>query len=111
MLNLTDLSEFLEIKSSAALLVLFGSKDCGVCQALKPRLEVMFNEHFPRITQCYIDCQQAPKICAQQTIFTLPVVRVYIAGQLIVEEVKVFGLSQLVDKVRRPYAMWTAAEK
>lgn len=44
------------LQSSPAVLLLYGGASCGVCQALKPRLEKLASEEFPRLTTAYIDC-------------------------------------------------------
>ncbi|MDL0433654.1 thioredoxin family protein [Marinobacter sp. TBZ242] len=52
------LSELLQ--SSPAVLVLYGGASCGVCQAIKPRLEKLASEEFPKLVTAYIDCQEKP---------------------------------------------------
>ena len=73
MQRIKDLPELEDLKTSGALMILFGGENCGVCQSIKPQLEKLFNENFPLIHQVYIDCNQSAEICAQHQIFTLPV--------------------------------------
>jgi len=68
------LSELLH--SNSAVLVLFGGPHCGVCQAIKPQLEKLACEEFPKLVTAYIDCQEAAApVCAARGIFSLPVVQ------------------------------------
>ena len=63
--------------AASALLVLFGGAHCGVCQAIRPRIESMVAQSFPQVAMAYVDCAQAPAVCAQQGVFSLPVLRFY----------------------------------
>ena len=91
------------INESKAVLVLFGGENCGVCQAIKPKLRRQLNSTFPELELVYADCQLYPEVCAQSAVFSLPVVRVYFEGQLFCEEIKAFSLSKLVKDIERPY--------
>jgi thioredoxin-like negative regulator of GroEL len=88
-----------------ALMVLFGGEHCGVCQAIKPKLEQMVKERYPRFELVYVDCQNTPSVCAQQSVFSLPVVKVFFEGQLFIEKARSFSLSALLQEVERPYGM------
>lgn len=63
------LSELLQ--SSPAVLLLYGGASCGVCMAIKPRLEKLASEEFPKLVTAYIDCQEAAvgPLCAARGIF------------------------------------------
>lgn len=94
------------IKSSGALLILFGGENCGVCQAIKPQITALLEQHFPDMKAVYIDCEHSADICAQHSVFTLPVVLAYIEGMKVAEFGKSFSLKQLEQAIARPYAMW-----
>ncbi len=91
------------LRSHPAVLVLFGSATCGACTALKPKLQMLLQDRFPLLVPVYVDCEQSPKLSAQEGVFTLPVVRVYFEGQRFVERVRVFALTALADDIQRPY--------
>lgn len=96
--ELTDL-----LVQSKASLVLFGGENCGVCTAIKPRLEKLLNSAYPELRLLYVDCQRSQDICAQNSVFSLPVVRVFFEGQLFLEEIKAFSINKLVTDIERPY--------
>jgi thioredoxin-like negative regulator of GroEL len=87
-----------------AVLVLFGGQSCGVCQVIKPQLESMLSEHFPHMAACHVDCQNdASSLCAQQRVFSLPVVKLWFDGQSFAEFVRVFSLGEIRAAIERPY--------
>jgi len=103
---ITDIDTLNSMKNTGALLILFGGEHCGVCQSIKPQLVQMLEQHFPDMSGVYIDCEQSTEICAQHSVFTLPVVQAYIEGMKIAEFGKSFSLKQLEQAIERPYAMW-----
>src|SRR5690554_5626999 len=93
------------IKQQPGLVVLFGGTDCSVCQVIKPKLEELIETHYPKLQTVYIDCHQTTEVCAQNAIFSLPVVKVYLDGQCFIEKARSFSLTALMNEVQRPYSM------
>lgn len=108
MQNITDIDLLNNMKTSGALFILFGGPSCGVCQTLKPQLSTMLQQQFPDMQGVYIDCEQSPEICAQHSVFTLPVVQAYIDGMKVAEFGRSFSVKQLAEAIERPYSMWKA---
>ena len=106
MQHITELDELNRLKSRAALFILFGGEQCSVCQSLKPQLTSIIEQQFAEMQAVYIDCEKSPDICAQHSIFSLPVVMVYIDGMKVVEMARVFSIGQLVKSIQRPYELW-----
>ena len=98
------LSELL--RSNPAVLVLFGGSHCGVCQALKPQLEKLANDEFPKLVTAYINCQEAAgPVCAARGIFSLPVVQLWFGGQRFAEFARVFSIGEVRSALERPYGL------
>lgn len=104
--TIATLEELERLKADAALLVLFGGLHCGVCQAVKPKIESLMAQDFPEIALVYVDCEQLNDVCAQHSIFTLPVVKLFIEGQLCLEMARSFSLRELKAQVDRIYGLW-----
>lgn len=109
MQNITDINLLNQMKSNGALFILFGGEHCAVCQTLQPQLESILEQQLPDMRPVYVDCNKSPDICAQHSVFSLPVVKAYIDGMIIAEESGAFGIKQLVQKIERPYRMWKAS--
>jgi len=106
MQSITDLEILEQMKSEGALFILFGGEHCNVCHTLRPQLISLLDNHFPDMRAVYVDCEASPEICAQHSVFSLPAVKVYIDGMLIAEDARAFSLSELMQRIERPYAMW-----
>jgi thioredoxin 1 len=93
--------------AASALLVLFGGAHCGVCQAIRPRIESMVAQAFPQVSMAYVDCAQAPAVCAQQGVFSLPVLRFYLGGQLALERGRSFSLQEVGVEMERVLGLFS----
>ncbi len=96
------------LTANLASLVLFGGPHCGVCVAIKPKIESLMAQDFPNIALAYVDCEQTPDICGQYGVFSLPVIKLYIEGQLSLEMARSFSLKELASRVERIYSLWQA---
>jgi thiol-disulfide isomerase/thioredoxin len=106
----TDLTcpQIERLKSTQATLLLFGGPQCGVCQAIRPKLERLMAQHYPEIAMVYVDCADSPDICAQHGVFSLPVVQLYIEGHVYLERGRSFSLHELGADIERIYRLWKA---
>jgi thioredoxin-like negative regulator of GroEL len=104
--QITDIEKLEKMKKSGAAFILFGGKHCNVCHALRPQLVNMLESHYPDITSAYIDCEVSPEICAQHSVFTLPVVQFYIEDLKVTEFARSFSIEQLRQAMQRSYSMW-----
>ena len=105
MQTITTAEDLQPLSSHPALLVLWGGAHCGVCQAIRPRLEALMAEHFAAVTLAYVDCADAPALCAQEGVFSLPVLRLYVQGQLALEYARSFSLQQVLGDIERVLAL------
>ncbi len=92
-------------ETEKGVLVLFGGKDCGVCQSILPKLTVLMNEHFPCINMVYVDCHTAQEVCGQEGVLSLPTLQIFLQGQCVFEGVRTFSLQHMVDAIKRPYEL------
>ena len=106
MQNITDINLLNKMKLNGSLLILFGGEHCAVCQSLHPRLESAIEKQFPDMRCVYVDCNKSPEICAQHSVFSLPVVKAYIDGMIIADEFGAFSIKKLMQTIDRPYTMW-----
>ena len=106
--RVTDIATLQSLQANGAVAILFGSESCNVCKSLRPRLRLMLEQHFPDMRSVYVDCGESPGICAQFGVFSLPVVKAFIEGMTIAEEVGVFSIGELRKTLDRHYSVWQA---
>jgi thioredoxin-like negative regulator of GroEL len=92
-----------QIKQNDAVLLYFSGKNCGVCKALQPKIEISFENNFPKIKQIHISASDFPKVAAHFSIFTIPSVLVYFDEKEIRRESRHISVEQLVQNTQRSY--------
>jgi thioredoxin-like negative regulator of GroEL len=99
-----NLEEILKkINNSSGVMLYFWGDNCNVCDALKPKIKEAFDANFPKIEQIYIDAKNNIDIAAHFSVFSIPTTIVFLDGKEFVREGRNLSISNLVNKVKRPY--------
>lgn len=76
-----------------------------VCKVLKPKIENLVVNNFPKMKLYYIDNKLHPEIAAQNSIFTNPTILVYFDKKEYFRRSRNVGIEELKDLIERPYNM------
>jgi thiol-disulfide isomerase/thioredoxin len=106
--NSSELEAWLQ--SFPAAVVYFESPGCGVCSVLRPKLEALVANHFPKLAWAVVDAARTPDVAAQRGLFTFPAVLVFFDGREYLRRVRNFSLSELARELERPYRLWLEGE-
>ncbi|MBK5213678.1 MAG: thioredoxin family protein [Flavobacteriaceae bacterium] len=93
------------IKTESAVAVYFSAPNCGVCQALRPKVEALFSERFPMVKIVHIQIDKSPGIAGNYGVFSAPTLLVFFEGKEFLRKVRLMGIQELQEKVERPYKM------
>ena len=99
--SLENLKEIIQNNDGA--LIYFSHEQCNVCKVLKPKVENMLEENFPKIKMFYSDTVKFPEIAAQNSIFTVPTIIIYIDNKEFLRVSRNVSIVDLIDKIKRPY--------
>lgn len=94
--------KFIEEKKLAFLYI--SRPNCGVCQALLPKVETLL-EDFPEIRAAYINADYVEEIAGRLSIFTVPVLLLFVDGKEVLREARFVHLDQLQDKLEKIYSL------
>ena len=100
---IVNLSDFNSLMNKNAVLFYFSQKKCNVCKVLKPKVEALVKDEFPKIELYYIDTENFPEIAAQNSIFTVPVILIYFNGKEFFRESRNISISELKTTISKPY--------
>ncbi|SKA74050.1 Thioredoxin [Clostridium sp. USBA 49] len=98
----SDIEEL--INNNKIVLLYFGSNNCNVCTAMKPKVKEILEE-FPKIKSVQIDVEKSLEISASYEIFTIPAILVFIEGKEIIREARYISIQNLREKIDRYYNM------
>jgi thioredoxin-like negative regulator of GroEL len=87
-------------------LAYFSGKNCAVCHALKPKIGKLVGEAFPFVKIVEVSVNELPELAARFTVFTIPVILVFVDGREYIREarnISTFELLQKIDKITSLY--------
>jgi|SRR5690554_2416667 len=102
-MNLTALNELIE--SEPAVAVYFSAPNCGVCKALRPKIEELFSEKFPSVKFVHVQIDKSSGISGKYSVFSAPTLLVFFEGKEFLRKVRLMGIQELEEKIGRPYKM------
>lgn len=93
------------IAQSQALLLYVTTTDCSVCKVLRPKVQEMLAERYPKMEMFLVEMDQEPDIGREYQVFSVPTVIGFFNGKEFFRKVRVFGLEELAETIQRPYEL------
>lgn len=87
--------------SNTISLLYFTSNKCSICISLLPKLEALIKTKFPSTHFQVYSIEEYPKIAANYSIFTAPVLLLEINSKEWKRWVRTFGLAEVEDYLNR----------
>ncbi len=105
-IEIQSFEEFLKLKENEpALLAYFSTEVCNVCKVLKPKVDELIQNEFPKIKLVYIKSDKLPEVAAQNQVFAAPTILVFIDGREYIRKSRNIGIGELQQEIERPYSM------
>ena len=102
-MNVAALNEI--IYAEPAVAVYFSTPNCGVCHALRPKVEALFTKEFPLVKFIHVEMDKSPGISGEYGVFSAPTLLVFFEGKEFLRKVRLMGIQELQEKIERPYNM------
>jgi len=101
--NIIDSLESLNnlLKENEITCTLFSQPSCGVCASIKPQLQQVISNNFPDIELAYVDISKNPEIAGKHTIFSIPVLIIFIDSKEHIRKSRIINISQLSNELER----------
>ncbi len=80
--------------------------NCSVCHVLLPQVKEMIS-NYPAIELAHVNAGDLEEIAGHLSIFTVPVLLLYVEGKEIIREARSVQMEQLNHKIRKIYEMYT----
>lgn len=95
-----------KLLGAAPLALLYvGAPTCSICTVVKPKLETLCEERFPKLLLIELDRDASPDVAAAWSVFSLPAVVLAVEGKEAQRWVRAFSIEVIADAVARPYGM------
>lgn len=92
------------VDKNVMVLVYFGSKNCGVCVDLRPKVLDLL-EKYPEIKSIYVDVEKWHKVGVAYDFFTIPGILLFIQGKESIRRARHISIDELEEKIERYYQM------
>lgn len=78
------------------------SPNCSVCHALKPQVQELMT-NYPEIHLGYINTERVQEVAGAFSIFTVPVLLLFVEGKEYVREARIVHMDVFNEKIRKIY--------
>ncbi|HZG59782.1 MAG TPA: thioredoxin family protein [Anoxybacillus sp.] len=78
--------------------------NCSVCHALLPQIKEVIAD-FPKIQLAFTNVDHVPEIAGHLSIFTAPVMILYVDGKEVLREARFVYIEQFREKVKKIYSL------
>jgi thioredoxin-like negative regulator of GroEL len=107
MIDIHKIEEFENfVKTNEAALVYFSTPQCNVCKVLKPKVIDFINSDYPKIKMAYVNCEVLKEVAAQNRIFAVPTIIVYLAGKEFIRKSRNISIVEFSSELERPYNLY-----
>lgn len=79
---------------------------CSVCHALQPQVQKLLTK-YPDIQMATINAQEVPAVAGSFSVFTAPVLLLYVEGKEYIREARIVHLDLLEEKISKIYDLVT----
>lgn len=93
------------IQNKLGVMLYFSGESCSVCSVLKPKIDTIFKESFPKIERVYIQADDNPQLSAQFGVFSVPTILVYLDTKEFMRYSRNISLTQMENDLKRLYTI------
>jgi len=93
------------LRQNLAVILYFYNDHCPPCISLRPKVENLINEKFPKIKIMWIDSLAHPEIPAKYGVFANPAILLFFEGREFKRFSKYISIPELTDAIDRYYSL------
>lgn len=102
-INLQNIQD--DVKNEIGVILYFYNDDCAPCISLRPKVENLVNERFPKMKMVWVNSKTSPDIPASYGVFANPGILVFFEGKEFRRFSKYLSVLELADAIGRYYEM------
>jgi thioredoxin-like negative regulator of GroEL len=107
--KVNDSSQFDQlIHENIFVLAYFSGLNCGVCQALKPKIEKLVGVSFPSVKLVEVSVNEQPELAARFTVFAIPVILFFVEGKEYIRQARSVDTSVLLQQIEKIVNLYEA---
>ena len=87
------------------IILYFYNDDCQPCISLRPKVESLMNERFPKMKLVWINSKITPEIPANYGVFSNPTLLIFFEGKELKRFSKYISINELENAIDRYYSL------
>ena len=101
-----SLDELLEkIGTGEPVLIYFSGENCSVCKVLKPKIDEVISNSFPKINLFEVKTDLHKEITSHFTVFSIPTTLVFFDEKEFFRVGRNLSIASFVQDIKRPYEL------
>lgn len=106
MSNFSELKKLIQfVNDQTAVIVYFYNDDCPPCISLRPKVEHLIKNSFPKMKLVWVNSKNHPEIPANYNVFANPTILVFFEGKEFKRFSKYVSISELEHAIDRYYKL------
>lgn len=93
------------IEQDMGVLLYFYNDDCPPCISLRPKVEKLMGERFPKMKLVWVNSKSSPDIPAAYGVFANPTILIFFEGKEFKRFSKYVSVNELETAIERYYTM------
>ena len=98
--SMNDIDQFIEQNQLSFIYI--SRPGCSVCHGLLPQVQSLM-EKYPKIQLGHVDAEEVEAIAGRFSIFTVPVLLLFVDGKEYVREARIVHMDQFDEKINKIY--------
>lgn len=94
-----------KVSASSGIVVYFKNDKCAPCMALRPKVEELLQNDFPKMDFVIVDTVDQPLLASEFNVFANPTILVFFEGREYIRKSKYIGTGELAQEISRLYEM------
>lgn len=94
-----------KVASTTGIVLYFKNDKCAPCMALRPKIEELVLNQFPKMEFLILDTMQQPLLSSAYNVFANPTILVFFEGKEYIRKSKYIGTNELAEDISRFYQM------
>lgn len=101
-----ELSELqAKINSTTGILIYFKQKNCGPCEAIRPKIRELVEGSFPRLELLFLDLEEDRNLAPAYEVYAAPTILVFFEGKEFLRKSKNLSIPGFQEEISRLYDM------
>ncbi|WP_072680075.1 co-chaperone YbbN [Arcobacter sp. LA11] len=94
------------ISTGEPVLIYFSGENCSVCKVLKPKIDEIIPQKFPKMKTYEVKVDLYKEIASKFSVFSIPTILVFFDSKEFFRKGRNLSITHFCDELKRPYNLF-----